>query len=488
VSKDDAPSRRDRWAWLRHRIIAELLEQPPEHGELQRKLRELAGRIYVDPFTRHPTTFGYSTIERWFYAAREAQNPVLALTDALRSHAGRHPSMTPTAIAVLTALYDEHPSWSMEVHHINLVAELGEKDPSGQVPSYSSVRRYMKKTGLVRQHRPKRDTEGARAAAERLQSHEVRSYETDHVGALWHADFHDGSRKIITEQGQWIVPQLLCVMDDHSRLVCHLQWYTNEETEDLVHGLSQALQRRGLPRRFMTDNGSAMKGGEFLEGLARLGIEHDPTLEYSPYQNGKLERFWGIVEGQLMAMLETVPDEDITLDLLNEATAAWIEEGYNQKPHSEIRTTPVQRYLNGGRVLRDCPSSDELRNAFRIQVQRSQRHQDGSISIDAQRFEIDNQYRHLEKVHVRYARWDLRRVDMVDPRTGTILCRLRPQDKSANADGERRRRVPLQTDLRPAPPSTGIAPALRKMMQKRAATGLPPAYLPRDPDDSEENT
>jgi putative transposase len=270
--------------------------------------------------------------------------------------------------------------------------------------------------------------------------------------------------------------------------VCHAQWYLQEETEDLVHGLSQALQRRGLPRKLMTDNGSAMKGGEFLEGLVRLDIEHDPTLEYSPYQNGKQERFWQLVEGHLMAMLEGVPDEDITLDLLNRATAAWIEEGYNQKRHSEIRTTPVDRYLNGRRVLRESPSSDEVRNAFRIQVQRSLRRQDGSISIDAHRFEIPSQYRHLEKVHVRYARWDLRRVDMVDPRTGTLLCRLRPQNKAANADGQRARLVPLQTDLRPAPPSTGIAPALRQMMERHAATGLPPAYLPRDSEDSEENS
>jgi putative transposase len=88
VSKDDAPSRRDRQAWLRYRIIAGLLEKPPEHGDLQLQLQELASRIYVDPVTGHHTTFGYSTIERWFYAAKDAKNPVAELSEAPRAHAG----------------------------------------------------------------------------------------------------------------------------------------------------------------------------------------------------------------------------------------------------------------------------------------------------------------------------------------------------------------------------------------------------------------
>ena len=51
---------------------------------------------------------------------------------------------------------------------------------------------------------------------------------------------------------------MLGILDDHSRLCCHLQWYLSETAEDLVHGLSQAIQKRGLPRALMTDNGSAM--------------------------------------------------------------------------------------------------------------------------------------------------------------------------------------------------------------------------------------
>lgn len=79
----------------------------------------------------------------------------------------------------------------------------------------------------------------------------------------------------------------LGVVDDRSRLLCHLQWYLAETTENMIHGVIQAIQKQGLCREWMTDNGSAMTSSEFTEGLMRLGIVHSPTIPYSPYQNGK---------------------------------------------------------------------------------------------------------------------------------------------------------------------------------------------------------
>jgi putative transposase len=64
---------------------------------------------------------------------------------------------------------------------------------------------------------------------------------------------------------------------------------------------------------------------------ARLGILHQTTRPYSPYQNAQQEVFWARVEGRLMAMLDgAVP---LTLNLLNEATQAWIEHEYTRRAH-----------------------------------------------------------------------------------------------------------------------------------------------------------
>jgi len=90
-----------------------------------------------------------------------------------------------------------------------------------------------------------------------------------------------------------VTPMLMGVIDDRSRLVCHLQWYLDETAESLIHSLCQAFMKRGLPRALMTDNGAAMLAGETTTGLAELGVLHQTTLPYSPYQNAKQESFWG---------------------------------------------------------------------------------------------------------------------------------------------------------------------------------------------------
>jgi hypothetical protein len=182
-----------------------------------------------------------------------------------------------------------------------------------------------------------------------------------------------------------------------------------------------------------------------------------------------------------MAMLEDV--QQLSLSMLNDATLAWVEMEYNRKEHSEIGTTPLERYLAGPDVGRDCPSGETLRQAFCRQVGRSQRRSDGTVSIKGVRFEIPGRYRHIEKVTIRYASWNLAHVWLVDGRTDTVLCPIYPLDRERNADGRRRRLGPVQGDL-PEPTGSdtggGIAPLLKKLMADYARTGLPPAYLPKD--------
>ena len=468
-----SPPQRDRWARLRFAIIGPLLAAPPTEGQLQATLATLAAKAYRHPVSGRDVCFGVSTLERWYYAARAAADPVAALRNRLRGNRGCFPSLPPAAIELLRTQYRQHPGWSVQLRLDNLRVALAGSGVS--LPSYPTVRRYLKAQGMFRQARPKRATDGALLARDRLEQLEVRSFEVDHVSALWHLDFHHASRPVLTRAGVWLKPLLLGVIDDRSRLVCHLQWYLDETAESLVHGLSQAFMKRGLPRALMTDNGAAMLAEETVSGLAGLGIVQRTTLPYSPYQNAKQESFWGRVEGRLMAMLEG--ETSLTLELLNQATQAWVEQEYHRTHHSEIDATPLARYLAGPNVRRDCPTAAELAAAFRIEVPRRQRRADGTVSLAGQRFEIPAPYRHLATVHLRYARWDLSHVDLVDPHTGAILCPVKPLDKSANANGQRRALLPVLAERSPLPPS-GMAPLLRQLLADYAATGLPPACLP----------
>lgn len=475
----DAGTSQERWARFRFSVIGPLLSAPPDPGQLQTELATLAQKQWRHPITSLPVHFGLSTIERWLYQARPENDPVGALRTKRRLDAGTTNTLSAQLKVLIQHQHRSHPSWSYQLHFDNLKTIAKNMPESGEMPSYNTLRRYMKSNGFCKQRgRKRRHTEGAILAGERLEKREVRSYEVDHVNALWHLDFHHGSRRILGRDGQWHKPLLLAILDDRSRLICHAQWYMDETAETLVHGFMQALQKRALPRALMSDNGSAMTSAEFTEGLARLGILHQPTLPYSPYQNAKQEVFWAQVEGRLMAMLEG--EEEITLSLLNKSTLAWVEREYHQKVHSEIGCSPLERYIKDADVGRPCPDSAALRHAFCTQVHRRQRKSDGTFSLDGKRFEVPSQYRSLESVHIRYARWDLGSVTLVCPNTNTLLSTIYPQDKSENASGIRRVFTqPREQDSNEHLVSTGIAPLLKELMAEYAATGLPPAYLPK---------
>jgi putative transposase len=479
----DKPGSRvhERWARLRFSVIGQLLAAPPEKGALRAALEQLAAREWRHPISGAPVRFGVSTLERWLYRARnERQDPVGVLRRKRRQDAGEQTSMTTPLRQALLAQYDAHKSWSAKLHHDNLVALAETRSELRPVPSYTTVRRFLRAHGLAKR-RPltTRQTAGALAAAARLDAREVRSFEVEYTNSLWHWDAHVGSRKVLTARGEWQTPVLFGVLDDHSRLACHLQWYWAETAENVAHGLSQAMQKRGLPRAAMSDNGAAMTATEITEGLARLGILHQTTLPYSPYANGKQETFWGQVEGRLMAMLEGV--DDLTLAKLNEATQAWVEYDYNRQRHAEIDDTPLARFLAGPDVTRPCPDAAALRLAFTRTERRTLRKSDGTVTVEGSRFEVPNRYRHLSLLEVRFASWDLTQVHLADQHTGTVLCRLFPQDKTRNANGLRRSLQPVTTDpIATSPPARGMAPLLARLIERQTATGLPPAYLPKD--------
>ena len=127
--------------------------------------------------------------------------------------------------------------------------------------------------------------------------------------------------------------------------------------------------------------------------------------------------------------------------------------------------------------IRSSPSSNALRDAFRLETIRRQRKSDGTIPLDGVRFEIPARYRHFREVTVRYARWDLSHVLLVDRISGDVLGRLWPLDKTRNAEGIRKPLDPPETE---PPPASGIAPLLERLMARYRESGLPVAYLPKD--------
>jgi transposase InsO family protein len=114
-----------------------------------------------------------------------------------------------------------------------------------------------------------------------------------------------------------------------------------------------------------------MTAAEMVQGVERLGIVDYETLPYTPEQNAKQENFWTRIEDRLMPMLEGEPV--LTLELLNRATQAWVEQEYHRTVHGELGKTPLQRYLEGPvEGLGDPPKFDrEIRGRMTVVVRRN---------------------------------------------------------------------------------------------------------------------
>ena len=476
MATTNARGEHERWARLRFAVVGPLLASPPPRGRLRAELERLSQRDWEHPSGRGPVRFSVSTIERWYYQARAAHHdPVKALRRRARTDAGRVRAMSAVLIAALCDQHRVHPSWSAQLHYDNLHARVDADPALGPMPSYATVTRVMRSLGLVRKPRRQRfEHEPERAPVE---TREVLSYEVSRSHALWHSDFHHAKRRVLTAAGQWKTPILLGFLDDHSRLGCHLQWYLAETAEVFVHGLCQALMKRGVPRALMTDNGAPMTAGEVEEGLHRLGIVHAKTMAYSPHQNGKMEVLWSSVEGRLMAMLEGV--EPLTLNKLNDITVAWVERDYHRRVHRELATTPLARLLDSDDASRPCPDSDTLTAAFRLTVTRTLRRSDATVSVEGVRYQVPAPWRHLRELSLRVARWDRSSVELVDARSAQRLCTLYPLDKRANAGALRRRTGPGSDDggANGAGGGHEPAPLLQRILDAQAATGLPAQWL-----------
>ena len=226
-------------------------------------------------------------------------------------------------------------------------------------------------------------------------------------------------------------------MDHHSRLICHASWGLFESTDELVECYSAAVMKRGRPCSSLSDNGGPMKSGEFRQGLSRLGITAKFIKPRTPRENGKTECFWNALESNLVDMVRG--QKDLTLAFLNKATQAWVEVGYNRQTHRETGSRPIDLFISAKNVGLPVVDEDSLRRAFRVETIRRPRTSDRTIRIEKIPFRLPERFRHRREVSIRYARWDLGFIHLVDSVTGQELERIFPVDKQANADGKRRK-------------------------------------------------
>ena len=140
---DHAPSARVRWARLRFQIVGPLLAAPADAraSSRARDIAELAARAWRHPTNGESIRFSFKTIERWWYVARAAKDPFAALARRVHGHAGTHPSVNDGLAHAIADQHRDHPRWSFQLHHDNLLA-LAREDPRLSA-SFRAIRRSL---------------------------------------------------------------------------------------------------------------------------------------------------------------------------------------------------------------------------------------------------------------------------------------------------------------------------------------------------------
>ena len=89
----------DRWARLRFAIVGPLLAAPADSGRLRSVIQATAAKTWKHPVTGTPLRFSFTTVERWYYLAHAAQDPLAALRPQRRSDAGRSRRISGAVVA-----------------------------------------------------------------------------------------------------------------------------------------------------------------------------------------------------------------------------------------------------------------------------------------------------------------------------------------------------------------------------------------------------
>ncbi len=92
---------------------------------------------------------------------------------------------------------------------------------------------------------------------------------------------------------------LLGILDHGSRAVLRLQALTGKTSRSLLDSLRATIRIHGKPKLIRTDNEAIFTSREFRRGLQKLGIRHQRTDPGCPWQNGRVERFFGMLKQTL---------------------------------------------------------------------------------------------------------------------------------------------------------------------------------------------
>lgn len=212
----------------------------------------------------------------------------------------------------------------------------------------------------------------------------ARRFQKKYRNQLWHSDIKYGPYLPIGKDGAKKQVYLVSFIDDATRYVLHGQFYPMLDQIIVQDCFRRAIHKYGAPEAVYFDNGSQYRTKWMTRACAKMGIRLLFARPYSPEATGKVERFNRVVDGFLA---EAALEKPQSLDRLNEMFWVWLEECYQNKPHTglEGKLSPDTAYRSDKKALKFL-DTEAIASAF-LHCEERKVDKSGCISFEGRKYE-----------------------------------------------------------------------------------------------------
>jgi putative transposase len=384
------------------------------------RVHHVAAMTFVDE-EGNPRQFTWRTIQTWYY--RYKNRGITGMTNRTRSDKGQTRKLTPEEL--LEALNAARPHFTNRrtnkraLYRLCIEKGLLHADRIAQTTFYRFIREYDLLAPQSEENNRKR-----------------LAFSMKYANQLWQADtmfgpyVHAGASAAGRKQ-----TKLIAFIDDASRVLCHGEFFFDENVDTLMQALRAAFYKRGVPEQLLVDNGSIYCCQEITLICARVGCLLRHTAVRDAAAKGKIERFFRRVRDQFL-----IKNVDLSsLETLNRQFSHWVEGDYNATEHDAIGMKPIDRFgidLARVRFLAPAEHNDEL---FYAEATRKVK-KDNTFSFAARRYETPVDLRDKE-IQLRYDRRRTGSTAVVIYHKGQRLGAARLLDAVANGL-QRRKELP----------------------------------------------
>jgi putative transposase len=344
------------------------------------RIHNVAAMTFLDE-DGNPRQFTWRTIQTWHY--RYKNHGITGMIPQPRKDKGQARKVTPEelleAINAAKPHFHNRRTNKRAIYRFCVENGLLQPDRIAQTTFYRFLREY----NLLAPH----DNDDKKRLA----------FSMKFANQLWQADTMFGPYLDAGVSGRK-QSKLIAFIDDASRVLCHGEFFFEENVDTLVQAIRAAFYKRGVPEQLLVDNGSIYCSQEIILICARVGCILRHTAVRDAAAKGKIERFFRRVRDQFL-----VRKIDLSsLEILNRQFTHWVEHDYNATEHDALGMKPIDRFgidLARVRFLAPSEHNDELFYAEAVRKVKK----DNTFSFAARRYETPVDLRDKE-IQLRYNR------------------------------------------------------------------------------------